>query len=351
MKANIRVSLALIACALLFAANLGAGFLPFLADAPKRNNPNDPKSPLFPTPTPEGSNWVKATASAGFSPRAAHSSVVYNGRIWVIAGVSNPGNTYNNDVWSSSDGVNWAQSTASAAFGIRAGQSSVVYNNLMWVIGGYDGTINKYYNDVWYSSDGVSWTAATSSAAFSARLEHSSVVLNNLMWIIAGEDVSGSDDNDAWYSSDGITWTRATAAAPFLGRFSQGSVAYNSRMWSIAGMSYNAGCGCWQYDYGVWSSPNGVSWANPTPSPAFSARSALSSVVYDNKMWIIGGREYSGAYKNDVLSSTDGAVWPQATASAAFPGRSNHTSVVFNNSMWVIGGSNGSFLNDVWYSR
>ena len=41
--------------------------------------------------------------------------------------------------------------------------------------------------------------------------------------------------------------------------------------------------------------------------------------------------------------------WTRATASASFPARRGHTSVVFNNKMWVIGGYGTANLNDVWY--
>jgi hypothetical protein len=43
-------------------------------------------------------------------------------------------------------------------------------------------------------------------------------------------------------------------------------------------------------------------------------------------------------------------------AETQFPGRCSHTSVVFNNRMWVIGGAlaggeqPSTYTNDVWYS-
>ena len=40
---------------------------------------------------------------------------------------------------------------------------------------------------------------------------------------------------------------------------------------------------------------------------------------------------------------------PIAT-NAGFNARYNHQTVVFNNKMWVIGGYDGTFKNDVWSS-
>ncbi|WP_416390672.1 hypothetical protein, partial [[Ruminococcus] torques] len=42
--------------------------------------------------------------------------------------------------------------------------------------------------------------------------------------------------------------------------------------------------------------------------------------------------------------------WTQATASPAWSYRYRHTSVVFNNKLGVLGGDDGSRKNDVWSS-
>ena len=74
-----------------------------------------------------------------------------------------------------------------------------------------------------------------------------------------------------------------------------------------------------------------------------------ASVVFNNKMWVLGGRDES-SNKNDVWSSSDGINWTQATANAPWTARQEYTSVVFNNKMWVLGGYDGSYKNDVWSS-
>jgi len=43
--------------------------------------------------------------------------------------------------------------------------------------------------------------------------------------------------------------------------------------------------------------------------------------------------------------------WTQATANAGWSNRGGHTSLVFDNKMRVLGGWDGSRKNDVWYSR
>jgi hypothetical protein len=98
-----------------------------------------------------------------------HTSVLYNGRIWLLGG--REFSAGENDVWYSSDGVKWTTATRHAQWSPRFGHTSVVHDGKMWVLGGayLVNAIEHYLNDVWYSSDGTSWTQATASAAWSPR--------------------------------------------------------------------------------------------------------------------------------------------------------------------------------------
>jgi hypothetical protein len=141
---------------------------------------------------------------------------------------------------------------------------------------------------------------------------------------------------------DGSTWTEATSSAAWSGRSDHTSVVYDNKMWVIGGLD-----GVLKND--VWYSSNGITWTQATSSAAWSARESHTSLVFDNKMWVIGGYDGTNRLK-DVWYSTDGISWTQATASAAWAGRFNHKSVVFDNKMWVFGGDIGSYTNDVWSS-
>ena len=56
-------------------------------------------------------------------------------------------------------------------------------------------------------------------------------------------------------------------------------------------------------------------------------------------------------YQNQTGSYATGASWSEATTAAAWPGRSAFTGLVYDNKMWVMGGYNGTtYYNDVWYS-
>jgi hypothetical protein len=63
-------------------------------------------------------------------------------------------------------------------------------------------------------------------------------------------------------------------------------------------------------------------------------------------MWIFGGRGL-----NDVWYSSDGKHWRIAFAHAPWSTRTTIHSVVFDNKLWIFGGKTGredSWAGDVW---
>lgn len=286
----------------------------------------------------DGSAWTEATSAAAWSGRHAHTSIVFNNKMWVLGGYDG---TRNNDVWSSTDGVTWALATADASWSDRAYTAALVFDNKMWVLGGGGTSADK--NDVYYTTDGITWTQATANAQWSARFGHSALVFDNKMWVIGGYD--GGRRNDVWYSSDGITWTEATAGAPWTARLSHRSSIYDNKMWVIGGGIAGAGASI----NDAWYSTDGITWTEATADAPWTARQSHTLVVYNNKMWVLGGTGNS-IVKNDVWSSSDGITWFEATAGAAWASRYLYTSVVYSNKIWVIGGLAPSNVNDVWHT-
>jgi hypothetical protein len=316
---------------------------------------------LNPTPVPTiilgaGNNWTQATASADFSGRAGSSSVVFNNKMWVIAGSgidSEQNPTYYNDVWSSIDGISWTQVTSNAGFSTRYAQESVIFNNEIWVIGGTseDGTFNS---DIYNSPDGQTWTNVVQNAPFGAREGFKCVVFDDgdgqgpRIWLIGGFNQNlNTLCNDIWQSdSTGTSWTLVTNNAKFSPRAFFGCVVYNNKMYVIGGLSAQGN--------DVWCSSDGVNWNEvDNQNKNFPPRYAFTTLVYNNTMWLIGGAwEGDGNCYNDVWNSGNGADWTEISSNANFSSRYVHSSVVYNNKMWVIGGTdcNNNEFNDVWYS-
>ncbi|MEM3402016.1 MAG: DUF2341 domain-containing protein [Candidatus Hadarchaeales archaeon] len=273
---------------------------------------------------------VQATADAGWSPRYAHTSLVFDNKIWVIGGGAE---NAENDVWCSADGVNWMLVVDNAGWTSRRNHTSVVFNNRMWVIGGPD-------SEVWYSENGENWILATSSPGWSARWGHTSIVFAGKIWVIGGYD--GNYKNDVWYSSDGVNWCQVTSAAPWSPRHSHSSVVFNNRMWVIGGYSSGA------FKNDVWYSSDGENWFQATGNGGWTPRRYHTSVVFDNRMWVIGGNgELWAEYLSDIWYSENGSSWTKLTG-VTWSARYEHSSVVFKDAVWVMGGYDGNYRRDVW---
>ena len=98
----------------------------------------------------------------------------------------------------------------------------------------------------------------------------------------------------------------------------------------------------------MFASSDGAAWAKITGSAAWGARLFHTSVVYDDKIYLMGG--WNGASNfNDVWSSSDGATWNLVTSNAAWSARRYLRGVVYDNKIFVMGGKDDtSEFNDVW---
>ncbi|MFC1838664.1 metallophosphoesterase [Thermodesulfobacteriota bacterium] len=293
-----------------------------------------------------GEEWENATSSPSWPGGTDHTSVVYDGKMWVMGG-GLPGR---NDVWYSTDGINWIQATESASWPGRLQHSSVVYDGKMWVMGGYqysDGTFTQM-NDVWYSYDGINWTCATNSAGWDARSGHTSIVYDGKMWVMGGKHRIGNSyysRRDVWSSSDGVNWTKVNSLADWTVTTGHKSLEHNGKMWILGGMYYSGGTGHASSD--IWYSSDGVNWTKASSSPGWPARFSHTVVSHADKMWIMGGSAGGSELLNDVWYSTDGINWTESTSSALWRERSGHTSLVYDDRLWVIGGNWG---REIWYS-
>ncbi len=156
----------------------------------------------------DGVTWTEVTtAQPKFAERHSHSVVEFNNELYLIGG-SDRGTTYTNDVWKSSDGVTWTEvTTAQPKFTERILHSVVEFKGELYIIGGAGQSKNSFENDVWKSSNGIDWTEVTSTQPkFTGRAGHKVVKFNNELYLIGGFD--SSFKNDVWKSSDGIDWER-----------------------------------------------------------------------------------------------------------------------------------------------
>jgi hypothetical protein len=128
-----------------------------------------------------------------------------------------------------------------------------------------------------------------------------------------------------------------------------GVVVFDDKIWIIGGWNIER-----MYN-DVWSSTDGINWVCVTDHAPWSERIQNPVVAFDGKIWTFGGFDSSGMETDDVWCSSDGKNWRKYCATSTWPRRWGHASVVFNDRVWVIGGIDDfppgpwEWYNDVWY--
>jgi hypothetical protein len=237
------------------------------------------------------------------------------------------------------DGIAWTQETTGLPWRYDAGV--VVFQGRLWLLGGSGG---GQWNDVWSSPDGVNWVQETAAAGWSPRSRHSASVFNGKMWVLGGYFNPFNPPgpyivyNDVWSSTDGVNWTQEVAAAAWSARSEHSTVVFDNRLWVVGG----------SVDNDVWSSTDGISWTLETPVAPWPLRFLHGTEVFNNRIWMFGGTGVGDPIYNDVWSSTDGVNWTEETPAAPWTPRAYPRSAVFGGRIWMMGGADGQGRNDVW---
>lgn len=135
---------------------------------------------------------------------------------------------------------------------------------------------------------------------------------------------------------------------------------FDEKLWATGGGSMGSSPG---YFY----SGNARDWSGR--DDASMARTLFSAVSAFGKMWVLGGGTQNMIYHvstgetgydmwGDMVVSSDGIHWEQVTNRVPWGFRSGHSSVVFDNKIWVLGGTgydyNGTNIynptptSDIW---
>jgi hypothetical protein len=180
------------------------------------------------------------------------------------------------------------------------------------------------------------------------------------MWFMGGwyngrlEGHSAS--NQVWSSVDGAEWKQETQAAGWTPRVAAGCVVFQDKIWILGGTenSYFGDQNSLKND--VWSRTDGREWQQVTESAPWAPRAYHQAVVLYDRIFVFGGGNYVPEYQamNDVWSSADGVNWRLETKAADWSPRLWFSAVTWRDHMWVLGGwSNNPSTNhrDVWYSK
>ena len=289
-------------------------------------------------------NWKQETTQAQWQARDSQGEFVYKDHLWVMGGWFTAKDPNPRDVWKSPDGKNWTCVTEVAPWEYSDLPGSLVFKKQMWMLGGRKVPGTACSNEVWSTKDGADWRLVNASAPWRKRLGASSVVFKNRMWIMGGtENFYQNNDstlmNDVWSSADGVNWRLETDNAPWSKRAHGQAVVFDGKIWMMGG-GHRAPKAIPTND--VWCSSDGVNWEQVTGSAPWRPRLWFSTLVYRDRMWVIGGwsSEKEGNC-SDVWYSKDGKNWTELKSDVIWSKRHEHAAFVFRDKIWVAGGATG----------
>ncbi len=269
----------------------------------------------------DGKNWTEIRSpdpdpdenAKLFPPRAGHACAVFANEIWLTGGLAETadGLKYYDDVWHSSDGITWERANDAAEYYQRAFHNLVVFNNKLWIIAGesLDGSTPVLLDDCWSSSDGVSWSLKSQIVSFYPRKNCHSAVLNGKLWVWGGFGQSPTGQtialNDIWNTGNGDIWILNSTSLPFSPRGAMAGAFFADRIWLLGGSESLSNTAQFRND--VWSSNDGINWYQVTENNSgsltqFSPR-ILSKAVGTTEKLVIGGGERTSSLTNEVWSS------------------------------------------------
>lgn len=224
--------------------------------------------------SPDGVNWTLVTNTAPWIKRYAHTAATFRSKLWILGGAQSASNLLN-DVWSSFDGITWQRESDIWYAGVAA-HKSIVYADRLWVIGGHGSYSDSTYDgQTWTHS---SWKNLTSRSGFALS------VFNDKLYLMGGK--ISTSLNDIYSSTDGQNWKQETALAPWSVRsglaalnangkmwiYGDGAPSYNNEIWSYGDQTYvvngNPYHYTWGSGYGIASGTSAnyqLTYTKPTP--------------------------------------------------------------------------------------
>lgn len=314
--------------------------------------------------------WTRVTLKAPFAARDGAGALVFQGRMWLLGGWNPSDKTHfpricNNEVWNSVDGADWTlvkpntflDNTFDPASDWEGRHTAgyAVFQDKLWIVGG-DVNQGHYHYDVWNSADGKAWTRVNPGrdVPWGPRALHYTVVFQDKIWIMGGQTVpqfAKHDEifyRDIWNTRDGVRWERVVPQEPYWPARGMigGSVVFQNRIWILGGGTYDTPTTPTRQFYNdVWSTADGVHWTKHLDAAPWAPRQYHEVAVFDDRMWVLEGYNRSSGNRNDVWHSADGIHWHELPGTPWAP---RHAASVFvhDGALWMVAGNN--MQPDVW---
>ncbi len=134
-------------------------------------------------------------------------------------------------------------------------------------------------------------------------------------------------------------WEEVTSSAGFAARDGAGALVFDDRMWLLGGwnpsdrVNFPEIC-----NSEVWASSDGLTWTEEVAEAPWEGRHTAGYAVFQGTMWVLGGDPIQGYYQPDAWSSEDGITWTEQVSDLPWGQRVLHHTVVLDDRLYVMGG-------------
>ena len=297
-----------------------------------------------PTAVPGMADWQELDIPTETKGVYGHALFKLGGSIAVIGGKT--GKDYLKNIMLTADFETWSTVNANTGFGEREDFAHCTDGGKTYVIGGYysDDKGEKFFNDTWISYGTLTFTAlALENTVLPARGLRAAVFKDKPR--VSGGFDGKAYSNNVYYLDKEKGWIKEkTDKELFKPRASHGFIVFENKLWVIGGKGEK------EKFCDVWSSSNGADWEAVTTGAIFGERSDFACFTYGGRMWVIGGQLKDGKAAGDVWWSVNGKVWIQA-AKDAFPARHSAGVITADGGVYIFGGMADEIKNDGWWSK
>jgi hypothetical protein len=195
-----------------------------------------------------------------------------------------------------------------------------------------------------FFSAGVPGSARVVVEDASGQSDSSTVTFGNGDLFYVGGFGNGGDEEEVYRSSDGVTFQTAGSLSTPL--YLHGSVVFEDRIFVAGGRNES-----FEASELVQASPDGAAWSTVGMLPV--AMRGCELVVFQERLFLLGGRDSLGQFgnhRNEVWSSGDGSGWVLAGRLPA--PRAYGAAFVHQGELWYAGGTNAAnvVVDEIWSS-
>jgi hypothetical protein len=197
------------------------------------------------------------------------------------------------------------------------------------------------------SNPHYAWVKVADSAAFPRAYNFPVFTMRGQMWAFHHEG--------NWSSTDGLTWTKSELPTAGLNSGYQKYVQFKDAVYALGTMEGNYTN--MRLSSRIARTSDFKHWEVLAETSQLPERVFYGAVVFDNKIWLMGGFD-GRRYYNDVWNSADGVHWTKVLTGAQWSPRIVGAAVVFKNRIWIIGGglvdgepTDGRAGTEVWSSE